>query len=83
MTFQPGDIVSLKSGGLPMTVAVAGDEGIECIWIGDEGELFRETLPAAVLKVFDEDAEDDADDEEDEEAEDDEAEGSEELRKSA
>jgi len=64
MTFQPGDVVSLKSGGQPMTVAVAADDGVECIWIGEEGELFRETLPVAVLIAavadeMDDDSEDD------------------------
>ena len=65
MTFEPGDVVALKSGGQPMTVAKVADEGIECIWIGEEGELFRETLPAIVLLTaemyeVDEEDEDDA-----------------------
>ena len=42
-----------------MTVSVASDYGIECIWIGEEGELFRETLQSAVLKA----AEDEGDSE--------------------
>ncbi len=61
MTFQPGDVVALKSGGQPMTVANVADEGIECIWIGEEGELFRETLPSIVLQtaeMFEADEED-------------------------
>ena len=55
MSFQPGDIVSLKSGGQFMTVSVVSDEGIECVWIGEEGDFFRETLPLAVLKAADND----------------------------
>lgn len=69
MTFQPGDVVILKSGGQPMTVANVVDESIECIWIGEEGELFRENLPSIVLQaaeMFEADAEDEDEDEEDE-----------------
>ena len=65
MTFEPGDVVALKSGGQPMTVAKVADEGIECIWIGEEGESFRETLPAIVLlaaEMYEADEEDDAED---------------------
>ena len=64
MTFEPGDVVALKSGGQPMTVAKVADEGIECIWIGEEGELFRETLPAIVLltaEMYEADEEDEDD----------------------
>lgn len=83
MTFQPGDVVALKSGGQPMTVATVADEGVECIWIGEEGELFRETLPSIVLQaveMFE------ADDEDDQDAEDDRSEteeGETEVRKIA
>ncbi len=55
MTFQPGDIVTLKSGGQFMTVSVVSDDGIECVWIGEEGDFFRETVPLAVLKAADTD----------------------------
>jgi uncharacterized protein YodC (DUF2158 family) len=83
MTFQPGDVVALKSGGQPMTVAKVADEGIECIWIGEEGELFRETLPALVLQAAEMYEADDEDEEdtEDEKAETDEDET--EIRKIA
>jgi uncharacterized protein YodC (DUF2158 family) len=68
MTFQPGDVVALKSGGQAMTVAEVTDSGAECIWIGEEGELFRETLPLAVLRGLDGgDDEEEADEEEEEE----------------
>lgn len=83
MTFQPGDVVALKSGGQPMTVANVADEGVECIWIGEEGELFRETIPSIVLlaaETFE------ADDEDDQDAEDDRSEAEEddtEVRKIA
>jgi uncharacterized protein YodC (DUF2158 family) len=55
MTFQPGDVVALKSGSQYMTVSGVSDEGIECIWIGEEGDFFRETVPAAVLKAAESD----------------------------
>jgi hypothetical protein len=68
MTFAAGDVVILKSGGQPMTViGVEEDEAI-CIWTGDDGDLFREAIPAIALQaahLLDEDDEDDAEDEDD------------------
>src|SRR5215510_9876166 len=65
MSFQPGDVVFLKSGGQSLTVAAVDDDTIECVWLGEEGELFREALPSVVLTKAQEvdDIEDDADDE--------------------
>jgi len=82
MAFAPGDVVTLKSGGHPMTVVSIADEDIDCLWVGDDGELFRQSIPAIALTVVelaetdeddDEQTEDDeeADDEEDEEGEED------------
>jgi uncharacterized protein YodC (DUF2158 family) len=80
MTFQPGDVVFLKSGGQSMTVTAITDEDVECIWLGEEGDLFRQTIPAIALTSVedvtdDEDDEseedDDKDDEEEEEEEED------------
>ena len=51
MELKPGDVVALKSGGQLLTVAEVNDQNIECIWIGEEGELFRETLPAVTLEL--------------------------------
>jgi hypothetical protein len=28
---------------------------VECVWLGEEGELFREMLPLAVLRTADDD----------------------------
>jgi uncharacterized protein YodC (DUF2158 family) len=74
MDLKPGDVVTLKSGGHPITVAEVNEEAIACLWVGGEGELFRETLPLAVLeRVETEDSEDeDEHDEDEDEAEDDE-----------
>ncbi len=49
MAFAPGDIVTLKSGGHPMTVVSVDDEDVECVWLGDTGELFRQSIPAIAL----------------------------------
>jgi uncharacterized protein YodC (DUF2158 family) len=49
MAFEPGDVVFLKSGGQSMTVAAVSDENVECIWLGEEGDLFRQAIPAVAL----------------------------------
>lgn len=73
MAYAAGDVVVLKSGGLLMTVVSASDDEIECVWLGDEGELFRHNIPAVALEAApaadldedeEEDEEDDAEDEE-------------------
>ena len=75
MELKPGDVVILKSGGHPFTVAEVSEDSVECVWMGSEGDLYRETLPLAVLEVAeidtsDEDEDDDPDEhEEDEEDE--------------
>ena len=72
MDFKPGDIVILKCGGHPMVVAEASGTAITCIWMGTDGEMFREPLPPAVLENFvSEDDEEDDEAEEEEEDEDD------------
>ena len=75
MDLKPGDVVILKSGGHPLSVVEVNDDTVACVWMGNEGDLFRETLPLAVLELVDTDDEDEDDDEEDddeEETEDDE-----------
>lgn len=70
MDLKAGDVVMLKSGGQPLTVAEVKGEEVVCVWMGMEGELFRETLPLAVLERLEEDeVEDDEDEEDDEEDE--------------
>lgn len=68
MRLKAGDVVVLKSGGQAMTVAEVTDETVECIWLGEEGDLFREKLPASVLEVAHIDMSDD-EDEHDEDSE--------------
>ena len=69
MDLKPGDVVILKSGGHPLTVAEVNEGAIVCLWMGNEGDLFRETLPLAVLEMAEID---DSDDEEDDKEQDDE-----------
>ena len=57
MDLKAGDIVMLKSGGQPLTVVEVKDEDVLCLWMGMEGNLFRETLPLAVLEQVDPDEE--------------------------
>jgi uncharacterized protein YodC (DUF2158 family) len=81
MTFAPGDVVTLRSGGHSMTVVSVSEDDIECMWLGDDGELYRQSVPAIALRLLESieineeyDAEEDEDeagaDEEDEEDED-------------
>ena len=66
MAIEPGDVVTLKSGGQPMTVAAVDESSVECLWIGDDGELFRETIPSiALTAIAIEDEEDNLDVEDD------------------
>jgi uncharacterized protein YodC (DUF2158 family) len=77
MAFAAGSVVVLKSGGLLMTVVSASDDEIECVWLGDEGELFRHSIPAIALEaapVADHDDEEDEEEEEEDDEEDDVAE---------
>jgi uncharacterized protein YodC (DUF2158 family) len=75
MDVKPGDVVILKSGGHPLSVVDVSETTATCVWMGNEGDLFRETLPLVVLELAEaepsEDEEDD-EDEEDEEEEDEE-----------
>lgn len=77
MAFAPGDIVALKSGGHSMTVVTIEAEDVNCLWVNDAGELFRQSIPAIALTMIeqsesDEDEADEADgDDEDEHDEDD------------
>jgi uncharacterized protein YodC (DUF2158 family) len=71
MNLKPGDVVILKSGSQPITVAEVNGDTILCVWMGAEGDLFREALPLAVLEP----AEVEVSEEEEEEEEEEEGEG--------
>ena len=72
MDLKPGDVVMLKSGGHPLSVVEVKDGNVACVWMGNEGDLFRETLPLAVLELAEHDTSDDDEEEEDEEEDDEE-----------
>ena len=74
MQLKPGDVVMLKSGGHSLCVAEVNEDAVECVWMGHEGELYRDTLPMAVLELVESDEEEDDDDHEDEDEEEDEEE---------
>jgi uncharacterized protein YodC (DUF2158 family) len=67
MDLKPGDVVILKSGGHPLSVVEVNDGKVACVWMGNEGDLFRETLPLAVLELAEHEEEDDDEEDEDEE----------------
>ena len=73
MDLKSGDVVILKSGGHPMTVAEVNDGAVACLWMGGEGDLFRETLPLATLELADIDAAEDDEEENDDEEDDEDA----------
>jgi len=70
MNLRPGDVVMLKSGGHPLTVAEVKEDVVTCVWMGDQGDLFRETLPFAVLELAEIDVSDDEEEEDEDEDED-------------
>lgn len=72
MELKAGDVVVLKSGGQALTVAEVHGGMVACVWIGEEGDLFRDTLPSVVLERahFDLSNDEDEDDSEDDEDED-------------
>ena len=74
MDLKPGDVVMLKSGGHPLCVAEVNDGKVVCVWMGNEGDLFRETLPLAVLESVESDLDDEDEDEDDEDEDDEEEE---------
>ena len=58
-------------------MAEVNEDTVECLWMGGEGDLFRETFPKAVLEsaeIDDSEDEQDEDESEDEDEDEDEAE---------
>jgi len=72
MDLKPGDVVILKSGGHPLSVVEVNEDKVACVWMGNEGDLFRETLPLAVLDLAEHDTDDEEEDDEEEDDEDEE-----------
>lgn len=69
MELKAGDIVMLKSGSQPLTVAEVKGDDVLCLWMGMEGDLFRETLPLATLVQVEEDHDEDEEEEEEDDEE--------------
>ena len=51
MKFVPGQVVNLKSGGQPLTVVAVDGDSVECMWLGEEGDRFRESIPAIAIEL--------------------------------
>jgi uncharacterized protein YodC (DUF2158 family) len=83
MELKPGDVVTLKSGGHPLTVVEVNADEVSCLWMGGNGDLFRETLPLAVLERADVEDTDDEDEDEDHDEEDEEDDEEEPRKKTA
>jgi len=66
MAFEPGEVVFLKSGGSPMTVKAVGEDNVDSLWLGEEGELFRESIPSVALMIGSDPVGEDEDDEDNE-----------------
>jgi uncharacterized protein YodC (DUF2158 family) len=81
MDLKPGDVVMLKSGGHSLCVAEVNEDAVECVWMGNEGELYRETLPVAVLELVESDESEDEEDDHEEDEDEDENEDEEEDEK--
>ena len=78
MELKPGDVVKLKSGGFPITVTEVNEDTAECVWMGEEGDFFRETLPVVDLEPAETDNSDDEEEDEEEADEENDAEESDE-----
>jgi uncharacterized protein YodC (DUF2158 family) len=68
-TFEPGDVVVLKSGGPSMTVVLVAESDLTCMWYAEEDEEYRRAeIPSVAVTAVELD--DDLDDEDDEDEDD-------------
>ena len=51
-SFQPGDLVRLRSGGPAMTVDSVKGNQADCFWTGEDGQPNAERFPIDVLQKF-------------------------------
>jgi hypothetical protein len=49
-----------------MTVTAVGEDSVDCLWLGEEGELFRESIPNVALMIGSDPVDEDEDDEDNE-----------------
>jgi uncharacterized protein YodC (DUF2158 family) len=64
-TFEPGDVVMLRSGGPAMTVIEVAENIVTCLWYADGEEVLRTSSVPVIALVqveHDEDVEDDDED---------------------
>jgi uncharacterized protein YodC (DUF2158 family) len=66
VTFEPGDVVALKSGGPAMTVIGLKEDNVQCLWYAETSDEVKTTVvPATCIEkasAFDFDDEDDDED---------------------
>lgn len=69
VTFEPGDVVALKSGGPAMTVIGLKEDGVQCLWYAETSDEVKTTVVPAICvekaSAFDFDDEDDDEDDDD------------------
>ena len=52
-TFEPGNIVQIKSGGPIMTVVSVDDNNVHCLWYGESSDAIRTAaLPHITLDLL-------------------------------
>ena len=47
-----------------MTVTALGEDSVDCLWLGEEGELFRESIPSVALMIGSDPVDEEEDDDE-------------------
>jgi uncharacterized protein YodC (DUF2158 family) len=73
VTFEPGDVVTLKSGGPTMTVIGVKEDGVQCMWYAEASdEVKTAVVPAICVEKATAFVYEDEDEDEDEENDDDE-----------
>ncbi|MGB8902119.1 MAG: DUF2158 domain-containing protein [Methylocella sp.] len=72
VTFEPGDVVALKSGGPTMTVIGVKEDGVQCMWYAEASdEVKTAVVPAICVEKATAFVYEDEDEDEDEENDDD------------
>ena len=68
VTFEPGEVVALKSGGPAMTVIGLKEDGVQCLWYAETSDEVKTTVvpsicieKASAFDFDDEDADEDDD----------------------
>jgi uncharacterized protein YodC (DUF2158 family) len=71
VTFEPGDVVTLKSGGPTMTVIGVKEDGVQCMWYAEApDEVKTAVVPAICVEkatafVYEDEDEDEENDDDD------------------